>query len=244
MGEPVEPHKQHKPKPDITDVHPQYKRAVEKFPTLSKTEVHHLKIHGSTLVRLRSLDAEGGLMAAAEITHMDTPDKDDQIRTALFTAAAGELAAAVLGYPNNKDQDDLKNEDFELWKERVFIEESYLHELFQDRQEVSGKTFAVQWPPEHKNLLHIVEFAQTLTDEERSKYIKTTSGFRAQHYLGIPKDQKDMYRLLINRRIPKEEAYLTDAIERNKRSHGGKQLTFGTSPHVQGKQPTPIRSAK
>lgn len=206
------------------------RRSVRELPSISGEHKDRLMDDGGALVLLKPLDAAGGLLATVEHINAGSPDLTNQTRLGLIHGAALELASFVMGYGNPVDVLDA---DGELWQRRFELEGTYIEDLLADREFVAptDKRYATNGEPAVKSLYNKIELALSLNPSERADYIKNQATIIAKHNLiGANDSTGNTYNELINKRVPKEEAYLKDAISRNQQSHAEKGQTYIDSP--------------
>lgn len=200
---------------------PAYEKAREKYPLISKSERSKYQLEGGILISDFPLASKGGLMEALESIPEKSENIRDQIKSALITGAASELAGIVLGDPGNIRRVD---KDQKLWLERFNIEETYLFKLLEDREKVIPHIYDEKKEAAVISLNRIIEYANTLNDEKRMDYLKKIAKDRAIEGLGIMNEEK-ADEAIVAHREKMELEYLLGAVEPNRLSHGRKNLS-------------------
>ncbi len=197
------------------------KKRMEKYPLLPDTANQIYRIHGALAILEHSLYDTDGLMSMAENVSEATEDLGDQARTALYVGAAREMTGWVLGYA---DSAAVPSQDDTLWKERYQTEENYFHDLYDARKKIPNKKF-IKYEGETIHMTLFLEYATSLKTKDREVYINREADERARYNLGIAESDISDPEPLANW-TRREKAYIEDALEKHKASHGRKDFTM------------------
>lgn len=196
-------------------------KQTQEFPLLSDKQNAIYKTTGQIAILEHAVYGPDGLMSIAEAVNEGTDDLSDQARTNLYVGASREMTGWVLGYA---DSADTNAEDDALWKDRYLTEEKYFHELYEARKKIPNKKF-VKYEGETMHMTLFLEFAESMKPKELEIYMSREADERARYNLGIA-EQEIPDQDFFNEWVKKEKAYIEDALQKHKASHGRKDFTI------------------
>jgi len=189
---------------NILDYRLRLKRAQE-YPLISDKERDQAREFGALLVSDMPLASPSGLLQTTEEVIGQTEDITEQLQTALFVGAAGELTKAVFGEVGILPAG---NENQKEWGERFegpgVNEIDYLKELLHDRKLVPNKAF-FEGQNAVVDMVQILEYAASLKGKARDEYIDGLSHRKAVENLGISNEERFENKDLIVERTEKEK---------------------------------------